>query len=98
MHLTNFFLLLASDYLLFTFSEASKEADVFRQKLLSNEATLEKLQNDFKKASSENNELVKEVRLIFTSVVVYVHLHKVVRIGTRVVWCSGFTPWNLKFR
>ena len=97
MHLNNFCLLLASDYLLFTFSEASKEADVFRQKLLSNEATLEKLQNDFKKASSENKELVKEVRPI-TSVVVYVHLHKVVRIGTRVVWCSGFTPWNLKFR
>ena len=44
------------------FIEAAKEADAFRQKLLTNETSLQKLQTDFKNANTEKNELVKEVR------------------------------------
>ena len=59
-----------------TFPEAAKEADAFRQKLLSNEGTLQKLQNDFKKSNTENKELVKEVSLFsFAQLVELIRLH-----------------------
>ena len=54
------FNLFITKHLLFT--EATKEADAFRQKLLSTEASQQKLKADLKTANNERDEVIEEVR------------------------------------